>query len=197
MSRAKSALNAFSALCGNGSPTWNRSPAGITPAARSLANTSYDAIASSIRGHVSHRTSVTPGLIPNTGVSYACRGIPVGEAVSTRVTTPSFGRMSFPRSYDTQPDRGPVSPSGSANTRPSYRPAAARSALSVDSVGRLPTRSSSLFTRLAIEVSPFPLIPNGSRRLPLVQLPPPRDRGSAVRWRLTRVGTFRHPGSGA
>ena len=55
-------------------------------------------MASSIRGHDSQCTLLTPGLTPNTGVSYAWRGRPVGDDVSARVTMPSFGRTSRSRS---------------------------------------------------------------------------------------------------
>ena len=70
----------------------------MTPSARSRANTAYDSIASSIRGQVSQCSSVTPGRTPKTGVSYACRGSPVGDSVSCTTTTPGFGRASRSRS---------------------------------------------------------------------------------------------------
>ena len=55
-------------------------------------------MASSIRGQLGKYSSLTPGRTPNTGVSYACRGKPVGDSVSWRVTMPSFGRTSRSRS---------------------------------------------------------------------------------------------------
>ena len=55
-------------------------------------------MASSMRGQESQCTSLTPGLTPNTGVSYAWRGNPVGDSVSASVTMPSFGRTSLSRS---------------------------------------------------------------------------------------------------
>ena len=53
----------------------------------------------------------------DTGVSYACRGMPVGDAVSSTTTTSGLGRASCSRSYPTHAARGPVSPSGRAKTR--------------------------------------------------------------------------------
>ena len=57
------------------------------------------------------------------------------------------------RSYPTQDERGPVSPSGNANTRSAKFAAPARSAAAVDVAGTLPTRSRSLVTRGDIGVS--------------------------------------------
>src|SRR5579875_1354052 len=74
--------------------------------------------------------------------------MPVGDSVSCTTTTSGVGRHSRSRSYPTQAARGPVSPSGSANTRSPNSSAPARSASSVEPAGRLPTRSSSLLTRL-------------------------------------------------
>ena len=58
--------------------------------------------------------------------------------------TSGFGRASVSRSYPTQAARGPVSPSGSANTMSPNSSAPARNAVSVESTGRLPTSNSSL-----------------------------------------------------
>jgi hypothetical protein len=127
----------------------------MTPSARSFLKTRYEAIASSTRGQVSQRTAVAPGLTLKTGASYMCRGRPVGESVSCTVWMSGFGRTRRSRSYPTHDDRGPVSPSGRANTRPGPAKfaAAVRSASSVDSAGMLPTSSRSLVTRGAIGVS--------------------------------------------
>ncbi|HEX8006204.1 MAG TPA: hypothetical protein VF482_07235 [Trebonia sp.] len=91
-------MNAFSALDGNGSPTWYRRYSGITPSLRSAMKVWYDVIASSTRGQESQCSSVTPGRMPNTGVSYACRGSPVGDSVSCSTTMPGFGRTRRSRS---------------------------------------------------------------------------------------------------
>ena len=55
-------------------------------------------MASSTRGHDSNLSSVAPSLRPNTGVSYAWRGMPVGDSVSCTTTTPGWGRVSRSRS---------------------------------------------------------------------------------------------------
>jgi hypothetical protein len=83
---------------GAGRQTWKRTPAGITPSSRSDRNVSYEAMASSMRGHVSQCSSCTPGLTAKIGVSYACRGKPVGESVSCTTSMPGFGRTSRSRS---------------------------------------------------------------------------------------------------
>jgi hypothetical protein len=55
-------------------------------------------MASAMRGHVSQCSSSTPSRMEKTGVSYACLGIPVGDAVSSTTTTPGFGRARRSRS---------------------------------------------------------------------------------------------------
>ena len=51
-----------------------------------------------MRGQESQRSPVMPGRMPNTGVSYACLGMPVGDSVSCTTTTSGFGRTRRSRS---------------------------------------------------------------------------------------------------
>ena len=150
--RAKSTLNAFSALVGNGSPIWKRSRRDhALVAQRAEDRVGLDRIVDA--RPASKRTSA-PSRTLKTGVSYAWRGTPVGDAVAASTSMP--GSASASRCAHSRPTARAARSPRPAARRPGRRraPRPARNASSVEPAGRLPTSSSSLVTRPLIPPSP-------------------------------------------